>query len=447
MLKGKPLLLMKRFLLLSAVQRQIRRQCVDDRKRILIRNKRIATGLMIGAAILFVVARSRKGHGAWEWVAAFAEAAMVGALADWFAVVALFRHPLGLPIPHTAIIKNKKDVIAGNLADFIRDKFLASDTLIAKLREYNPAEHLAGYLMSKNNAAGLARGVTRLLADSLDFIDDERVQQLLRAALSNRIENFDLSASAGAIIDTLRKDNRHQIVLDDLLNRFAGWLATEEAQARLAKAIDNMCTKEYPLLSAFIPNREQFSKGAGEKIASRINAFIQEVNADPAHEVRYKFDNAVTNFSARLKSDPELRGKVEAIKLEVVHNRSIADYAQNLGKDLKSWLTGDLQQPRSQVQEKISAAVAGLGTTLAQNRGLKESLNEHLETLVLHYGDTLRAAIAGHISGTMQQWESDDYTSEIELSIGSDLQFIRMNGTLVGGVIGLLLHAVALLLA
>src|SRR6185369_6993932 len=438
---------MKRFLLLTAKQKQIRRQRVDKRKLILIRNKRIATGLMIGAAILFVVARSRKGHGAWEWVAAFAEAAMVGALADWFAVVALFRHPLGLPIPHTAIIKNKKDVIAGNLADFIRDKFLASDTLIAKLREYNPAEHLAGYLMSKDNAAGLGKGLARLLADSLDFIDDERVQQLLRAALGNRIENFDLSASAGAILHTLKKDNRHQIVLDDILNRFATWLATAEAQARLASSIDDMCTKEYPLLSAFIPNREQFSKGAGEKVASRINAFIQEVNADPAHEVRYKFDNAVTNFIARLKSDPVLRNKVEAIKLEVVHNQSIADYAQNLGNDLKSWLTGDLQRPDSKMQEKLSSAVAGLGTTLAQNRGLKESLNEHLETLVMHYGDTLRTAIAGHISGTVQQWESDDYTSEIELSIGSDLQFIRMNGTLVGGVIGLLLHAVALLLA
>ena len=420
---------------------------MDERKRILIRNKTIATGLMIGAALLFVVARSQKGHGAWEWLAAFAEAAMVGALADWFAVVALFRHPLGVPIPHTAIIKNKKDDIAGKLADFIRDKFLASDTLIAKLRAYNPAEHLAVYLMSKENAAGLAKGLTRVCADSLDFIDDERVQQLLRAALDNRIEGFDLSTSAGTILDTLRKDNRHQIVLDDLLNRLASWLATPEAQARLAASIDEMCKKEYPILSAFIPNRTQFAQGAGEKVAGRINAFIQEVNADPAHEVRGKFDTAVTNFSVRLKTDPELRGKVEAFKREVVHNQSIADYARNLGSDLKNWLSDDLQQPMSKVQEKISAAVAGLGHTLSHNPGLKESLNEHLEKLVLHYGDTMRTAIAGHISGTVQEWESDDYVSEIELSIGSDLQFIRMNGTLVGGVIGLLLHAVGLLLA
>jgi uncharacterized membrane-anchored protein YjiN (DUF445 family) len=418
---------------------------VDERKRLLIRNKTIATGLMIGAAILFVVARSQKGHGAWEWLAAFAEAAMVGALADWFAVVALFRHPLGVPIPHTAIIKNKKDAIAGNLAGFIRDRFLASDTLIAKLREYNPAEHLAVYLMSRANAAGLAKGLSRVCADSLDFIHDERVLQLVRDTLSNRIENLDLSTSAGTILDTLRKDNRHQIVLDDLLKRCAVWLATEEAQTRLANAVDDLCTKEYPILSAFIPNRGQFSKGAGEKIAGRINAFIQEVNADSAHEVRFKFDTFVTNFSARLKSDPLLRGKVEAIKQEVVHNQSIADYARRLGDDLKCWLRGDLQQPDSKVQEKIAAAVAGLGHTLSHNRGLQDSLNEHLEKLVLHYGDTMRTAIAGHISGTVQEWESDDYTNEIELSIGSDLQFIRMNGTLVGGVIGLLLHAVSLL--
>jgi uncharacterized membrane-anchored protein YjiN (DUF445 family) len=402
---------------------------------------------MVGAAILFVVARSHKGHGAWEWLAAFAEAAMVGALADWFAVVALFRHPLGVPIPHTAIIKNKKDVIAGNLAVFIRDRFLAGETLIAWMRDYDPAGHLAVYLMSKEHADSVAKGVSRVLADTLDFIDDERVQQLLRAALGNQMENLDISTSAGTVLDVLRKDNRHQIVLDDLLHRCAAWLTTEEAQSRLANAIDTLCTKEYPLLSAFIPKRDQFAKGVGEKVTNRLNALIQEIDADPSHEIRYKFDTAVTEFSARLKSDPALRDRIESIKREFVQNQSIADYAKSIGNDLKDWLSDDLQQPHSKAQEKISAAVAGLGATLSRNRGLQESLNEHLETLVLHYGDTLRTAVSGHITDTMQAWESDDYTSEIELSIGSDLQFIRMNGTLVGGVIGLLLHAVALLLA
>jgi uncharacterized membrane-anchored protein YjiN (DUF445 family) len=402
---------------------------------------------MIGAALLFVVARLQKGHGAWEWVAAFAEAAMVGALADWFAVVALFRHPLGVPIPHTAIIKNKKDAIAGNLANFIRDKFLASDTLITKLRAYNPAEHLAVYLMSADNAAGMARGVTRLTADSLDFMEDERVQQFLRGALNSRIDNFDAATSAGTILDALRKDNRHQIVLDDMLQRCAAWLEGEETQARLAKAIEDMAAKEYPLLMAFMPNKDQFARGAGEKIVKRINAYIQEVNADPAHEVRYRFDTVVTEFIARLNSDQQLRGKVEAIKRDVIHSKAVSDYALSIAGDLKSWLQSDLKQPQSQVQDRIGVAITGLGTALSRNQGLKDSLNEYLEKLVLHYGDSMRSVIAGHISGTMQEWESEDYTNEIELSIGSDLQFIRMNGTLVGGVIGLLLHAIALLLA
>lgn len=257
---------------------------MDNRKRMLMRNKTIATGLMIGAAILFVIARTQKGNGIWEWVAAFSEAAMVGALADWFAVVALFRHPLGIPIPHTAIIKNKKDAIAGNLAGFIRDKFLAPETLIRKLREQNPAEHLATFLMSGKNADGLANGLSRVFSESLGFIDDDRVQKILQATLSNRIEHFDLSSSAGTLLDTLRNGNRHHIVLDDLLNRSAAWLSTPETQAKLATAIDNMLTKEYPLLSQFLPNRDQFAKGAGDKIIKRLNQYIQDVNADPEHD-------------------------------------------------------------------------------------------------------------------------------------------------------------------
>ena len=419
---------------------------MDNRRRLLIRNKTIATGLMIGAAILFVIARSQKGVGAWEWVAAFAEAAMVGALADWFAVVALFRHPLGIPVPHTAIIKHKKDAIAGNLAGFIRDKFLAPETLIVKLREHNAAERLAAYLMSGKNAASIAKGLSRAISDSLGFIDDERVQKILRAAISDRIEKFDLSTSAGTLLDTLRNDNQHQIVFDEMLNRLAMWLTTPEAQNRMANYIDGMIAKDYPLLSHFIPNRDQFSKGAGEKIVRKINEYIQQVNVDPTHELRNKFDNTVTDFIGRLKSDHLLRSKIEAIKLEAVQNPKLADYARNLGGDLKTWLGNDLKQPHSKIQENIAEAVSGFGSTLSRNQELKASLNEHLEKLIISYGDTVRSAIAKHISETVQMWENDDYVNEIELSIGSDLQFIRMNGTLVGGIIGLLLHAISLLL-
>ena len=419
---------------------------MDCRVHLLKRNKLIATGLLAGSALLFVVARLNRGQGVWGWVAAFAEAAMVGALADWFAVVALFRHPLGLPIPHTAIIKNKKGAIAGNLAHFIRDKFMASEALISRLREYNPAQHLAAWLIMRDNADSLARGVTRLCADSLDFIHDNRVQKLLDAVLLNRLDRFDVAGAAGTVLDSLRKDNRHQAVLDDLLGRLAGWLATGEAQARLAAAIDDLCAREYPILVAFIPNRDQFARGVGEKIVRRINAFIQEINTDPRHDMRNRFDAGVAAFSARLRSDQALRDKVDLLKREVVSNQAVCDYARGLGDDLKAWLTDDLQRPDSRSCTKLSAGISGLGASLAGNRELQDSLNAYLEKLLLHYGDGMRTAIAGYISNTMKKWEDEDYTREIELSIGSDLQFIRMNGTLVGGVIGLLLYGVALLL-
>lgn len=419
---------------------------MDIRKRILTKNKTIATGLMIGAALLFIVARSRPAGGGWEWLAAFAEAAMVGALADWFAVVAIFRHPLGLPIPHTAIIKHKQDAIAGNLADFIRDKFLAPETLREKLRAYNPAEHLAAYLISPTNAEGLAHGVARILSESLDFLDDERVHNLLRAGISNRIESFDLSSTVATLLTTLRNGDRHQAVLDDALNRCAVWLSSPQAQTRLATSIDDMITKEYPLISHFIPNRDQFSKGAGEKIVKRINTYIQEVNSDPVHEFRQKFDTIVTECISRLHADEVLRTKIETLKLEAVRNPFLAEYAENLGREIKSWLCSDLNQPHSKIKGKLAAVIAGLGSTLSTNRELKDSFNEHLEKLVHTYGDTVRSAIARHISATVKMWEHEEYVNEIELSIGSDLQFIRMNGTLVGGIIGLLLHAVGLLL-
>lgn len=420
---------------------------MDVRRPLLRRNKAIATGLLLAATLLFIVARLQHDQGIWGWIAAFSEAAMVGALADWFAVVALFRHPLGLPIPHTAIIKQKQSAIAGNLAGFIRDKFLASDTLLERLRAYDPARHLAGYLSSGEHAAGLSRGACRLLAESLDFLDDERVQQLVRAALHNRLEQFDLSASLESLLEALRRDNRHQRVLDELLQRLATWLESEEARNRLAGSIDNLCTKEYPLLSVFIPNREQFARGAGDKVADRLNAFLQEVQADPAHELRHKFDGAVSQFVARLRSDSVLRGKVEALKQELLQNQVLSDYAGALVADLKNWLQEDLQRTDSQLQARLASLIAGLGTALELNRGLQESLNEHLERLLLQYAEPLRNAVSGHITATMQQWDSEAYTGEIELSIGSDLQFIRMNGTLVGGLIGVLLHALSLMLA
>ncbi len=402
---------------------------------------------MVAAAILFVIARFQKGIGYWEWVSAFSEAAMIGALADWFAVVALFRHPMGVPIPHTAIIPNKKNTIADSLAEFIRDKFLATEALISKLRGLNPAERISTFLSSEKNAVSVASGVSRVLVDSLGFIDDSRVRKIIHAAINNRIEKLDLATTTAQILDFLRKENRHQNVLDDVLRRFAAWLALPESQTKIATAIDKWINNEYPMLSRMIPNRDVFMQGAGEKIANRLNAFIQEVNADPNHELRSKFDEALNEFTEKLRHNESLRSRIASIKEEIIANPALSEYINSLWCDLKTWLCDDLNNQDSKVREKLANTAIGLGLTLSRSQDLKDSINDHLERMVRNYADSLRMGFARHISGTIRQWNDEDFVSEIELSIGSDLQFIRMNGTLVGGMIGLIIHAVSLMLS
>lgn len=401
---------------------------------------------MIAAAILFVIARFQQGIGYWEWVSAFSEAAMIGALADWFAVVALFRHPLGVPIPHTAIIPNKKNTIADSLAEFIRDKFLATDALISKLRGLNPAERISTFLSSEKNAGSVASGVSRVLVDSLGFIDDSRVRKIIHAAINNRIEKLDLATTAAQILDFLRKENRHQNVLDDVLRRFAAWLALPESQSKIATAIDKWINNEYPMLSRMIPNRDQFMQGAGEKIANRLNTFIQEVNADPNHELRSRFDETLNEFTEKLRHNEALRDRIASIKQDIITNPALSEYINSLWCDLKTWLQDDLGNQDSKIREKLANTAMALGRTLSKSQDLKDSINDHLEMMVRNYADNLRMGFARHISGTIRQWNDEDFVSEIELSIGSDLQFIRMNGTLVGGMIGLIIHAISLML-
>ncbi|MBJ6799989.1 DUF445 domain-containing protein [Geomonas propionica] len=419
---------------------------MDTRQAALKKNKTVAGALLVGAALLFIVARLNHGAGAWGWVAAFAEAAMVGALADWFAVVALFRHPLGVPIPHTAIIAEKKESIADNMGRFIQEKFLATEVLVERMRQFDPARHLCSYLLRRDNAEGLARGITRVISESIGFLEDERVSKVVSAALSDRIDKFDVATSAGNILESLRSESRHQVVLDELLRRLGGWLSTPESQEKVAVALDNWVEAEYPLLSKFIPNRPQFARNAGEKIVMKVSGFLDAVNADPGHELRNEFDRVVGDFIVKLKEDEGMRAKVAELKQELVDNQQLSQYAKGLVSDLKNWMVQDLDQEHSAIHRKIADAAVALGNTLSHSNELSDSINEHLEGVVRRYAGDLRSGLARHIAGTVKEWKNEEFIEEIELSIGSDLQFIRMNGTLVGGMIGILLHAVSLFL-
>lgn len=408
--------------------------------------KRSATALLAGVTLLFLLARSQQGMGLWGWVAAFAEAAMIGALADWFAVVALFRRPLGLPIPHTAIIPRNKVRIADNLALFVRDKFLGTDTLVAKIRSFDPAQKIAGWLSAGNNADVLADKVLALVVNGLDFIDDARVQYALRNAVQQRLQQLDLGQTIGRLLDILTEDNRHQLLLNEALRKLAATLDDPASQQALAGMIIEVAGREYPGLMqmlGMVADPEEFSQKISASLVASINRWLHEIGDDPAHPRRQQFDEVVAQFLERMKNDPALHQKIDHWKRQLLASPEAAHYIDGLWGQLKTWLRNDLAKDGSALRAKIADGARHMGQWLVDNPALRDSINDHMADAARSLAGDLRDTIALHIASTVKQWEDSELVRELELSVGSDLQYIRINGTVVGGLIGVVLHAVA----
>lgn len=420
-----------------------------DKQQQLRNMKRFATALLAGVSLLFILARSQQGMGPWGWVAAFAEAAMIGALADWFAVVALFKHPLGVPIPHTAIIPRNKVRIADNLAVFVRDKFLGTDTLVQKIRSFDPAQKIAGWLSTGKNADLLADKMLPMLLNGLDFIDDARVQRALREAVQQRLERLDLSQTIGRLLDILTEDNRHQLLLNQALHKLASTLDDPASQKALAGMIIEVAGREYPSLMqmlGMVADPEEFSQKISTSLVGSINKWLHEIGDDPAHPRRQQFDQVVQEFLERMKNDPALHQKIDHWKQQLLNSPAAVQYIDGLWDELKNWLRDDLAKDDSLLRAKIAGGARHMGQWLVDNPALRDSINEHMADAARGLASDLRDTIALHIASTVKQWEDSELVRELELSVGSDLQFIRINGTVVGGLIGILLHAIVLYL-
>ncbi len=410
------------------------------------RMKLIATALFVAVTVLFIVARRAD----WPWVAAFAEAAMIGALADWFAVVALFRRPLGLPIPHTAILPRNKARLADNLAVFIRDKFLDTESLVARLRAANPAEHIGAWLQVDANARLLADRLAVVLVESLDFMDDKRVRRLFLHALRRRAGNLDLAGNVGRIMNVLTEDGRHQALLDEGLRKLSEWLNQPGVQQSFAGMIVDVASKEYPKVVATLGLVGINPAELGEKVAvgivAGVNGLLEDVAANPLHPRRAAFDELIVRYIERLQHDEAFRARIEQVKRDFLAHPGIGAYLQELWEEVRNWLDRDLARPDSGVRRKLASAAAAIGASLANNPTLRDSVNEHIEHAVENLAPELRDGLSRHIAGTVRAWNDDDLVREIEHSVGRDLQFIRVNGTVVGGLIGVALYATTHLL-
>ncbi|WP_233101867.1 DUF445 domain-containing protein [Variovorax sp. IB41] len=414
----------------------------DPSSAALQRMKRVALGLLCAAALLYAVASALHAqHPAWGYVAAFAEAAMVGAIADWFAVVALFRHPLGLPIPHTAIIPSNKDRIGAKLAGFICNNFLSTAQVLAKLREFDTASRIADWLARPASGEKLGEWGVAATRYGLTAFDDDRVRDFMGRAAAAGLAKIDLSRLTGQALDALTAGGRHQALLDDVLQQVAGLLEGDEVQAHITEAI----AREIKTLR-YVGLDQVAAKLATRKIVAAVAHTIGELAAEPDHPMRKRFDHFVDDFVVRLKLDPEFQQRGEQIRAELMAHPALGDYLHGLWGELLAWLDGDLRRSDSTIRQRIASMAGALGTRLQADEAIRHWINEQIEAAAPLAIERYREDIRRYIEERVGEWNAEEMTVELERHIGRDLQFIRINGTLVGGLVGLAIHTVTQLL-
>ena len=398
--------------------------------------KRIALALLGAAALLHALATALEArHPAWGYVAAFAEAAMVGAIADWFAVVALFRHPLGLPIPHTAIIPANKDRIGARLAGFICNNFLSTPQVLAKLAQLDPAARLADWLSRPESADKLGGHLVAAVRYGLTAFDDTRVRDFLGRMAAAGLAQVDLARLAGQALDALTAGGRHHALLDDVLRQVTAVVEGEEMQERITEAI----AREIKTLR-YVGLDQMAARLATRKIVAAAVHTLGEMAAEPAHPLRLRFDAYMTGFVERLKTDPEFQRRGEALRADLQAHPALGDYLHGLWSELLAWLHDDLAKSDSSIRQRLVAMTGTLGARLSADEAMRRWINEQIVDAAPRAIERYREDIRRYIVERVAEWNADEMTVELERNIGRDLQFIRVNGTLVGGLVGLLIH-------
>ncbi len=395
--------------------------------------KLIATGFFVAAAVVFVVAKLFEDRGAWiGYVRAGSEAAMVGALADWFAVTALFRHPLGLPIPHTAIIPNRKNEIGRSLGEFVQGNFLTREVITERMAGVHVGERLGTWLSEPNNAERAAEAAADAMGGVLEVLDDRDVEEALGSAVERRLEQTEVAPLLGKAIDVAVDGNHHQRMLDGVMKGIGGFL--EDHREMLRGRLD----QESPW---WVP--DSIDDRVFAKIFGGVQRFLADVSSSPNHEVRSSIDERVVALAGKLRNDPALIAKCEALKLELLHHPDVQAWLQSLWGELKSSMLTASKDPESELRRRLVDGFANAGVRLTTDSQIQAKIDDWVERLVSHVVENYKHEVAGLISSTVERWDSADTSKRIELQVGRDLQFIRINGTVVGGLAGIVIHTVS----
>jgi uncharacterized membrane-anchored protein YjiN (DUF445 family) len=403
-----------------------------DRRRLLAQGRRRATGLLLVVAAVFVAVQLWDSDATWVgYVEAAAAAGMVGGLADWFAVTALFRRPLRLPIPHTAIIVERKDAFGRTLGGFVQTSFLTPDIIAERVRTAGVVSRLAAWLSEPDNAARLARHVADAAVTAADLVRDDEVHGALEEAARRRIEATPLAPLAGRALQVTTDGGRHHELLDVTLRGLDRFLAENH---------DNLRARFGAESPWWLPGAAE--DRIFERLLTGARSVLHEVARNPDHELRRDVDARIRRLAQDLQTSPALLDRGEQLKRELLDQPELRRWVARVWGDVKAGLRDQAGDPDSELRRRLAGAIVGLGRRLRDDPALAARVEEGIETAVRYVADQFSDEIGAMVSGTVARWDAHETADRLELLLGPDLQFIRINGTVVGALAGLAIHAV-----
>ncbi|MBO0819601.1 MAG: DUF445 domain-containing protein [Nocardiopsaceae bacterium] len=409
------------------------RESLEQRTRRLVIARRRATAFLLVVTAVFVGVTAAGAHGTLlGYVQAGAEAAMVGGIADWFAVTALFRRPLGLPIPHTAVIVERKDQFAATLGQFVQENFLNADVLADRIKAAAPASRLASWLTDGTNPARLASHGASVAMRAAASLNDEEMQRMLTAELSRAVDSADIAPLAGKALRAVMAEGHHDALFNTILTGADRYLEGHYSELRAR------FETEAP---RWIP--DMVYTRVFDRLHSRLRERLAAMAEDPDDETRRDFTEWLTGLPDRLETSPELRERAERLKRDVVGSTALRDLSSSLWKNGKEALRAQASDPSSELTRRLAGALETAGQRLAADERLQASIERMAESAARSLADQFHDELADLVTGTIKRWDAAETSNQLELLLGRDLQFIRINGTVVGAGIGLILHAIA----
>ncbi|MDX3969918.1 MAG: DUF445 domain-containing protein [Bradyrhizobium sp.] len=410
-----------------------------ERAAELRRVKTLATLVLAATLLLFIVAKwLLPVHPVFGFVAAFAEAATIGGLADWYAVVALFKRPLGLPIPHTAIIQSNQARIADKLGEFIQVHFLEAGPVEAKLKEIDFGSFVADWLRDRKRSDDLARFALRLLPEAVSATESSGLMTFIIRRLSSQLQAIDLAPLAAGTLRGFVAEGRHQILFDDLLRMMHETLNQKETMAMIREKV----RAELPTLLRLY----RADKFLVNKIVASATAFFNEVRSDPKHPFRGEFDRMVLSFVDRLGTDQAYIDRIDGLKRDLLARPELAELARTVWANTRSFIERSASGETQVLQHHLAGMFVAAGEALAGDAELRGEINKGLVAVLRSFVADQKKGVSTFISDQVKAWNMTQLITLIEINIGRDLQYIRFNGSLIGGLAGLALYSAEFLL-